>query len=196
MKLNGPIAVIIAALIGLAGIVIGSFLNPYMENLLDKPTPVPAPASLSIEQIPQQVFAFAGNGSPDGGWSAFWLYYEDEGIPVYKLEYYLPEEGNGYAGLAFEFMEGENLSMYSAVECILLFSQPGEMADLYFKDIAGHFNTIRASNNDSNELALRYEFTNYPEVNFNALYEFGLVVSTDFIRGSHQVRVKDIRFVK
>jgi hypothetical protein len=196
MQLTGPRATILAAVIAVIGIAIGAFLNPLANKLVNKPAPISDPTTLAIEQIPQQIFAYAGNNNPDGGWSAFWLYYEDEGNPVYKLEYALPEDKNGYAGLAFEFNDGANLSAYQAVECTLIFNQPSDVVDLYFKDIAGNFNTVRVANNNTNEMTVRYEFTNYPEVNFNAVNEFGLVVSTDFSTGSHHVRIKDVRFVK
>ncbi len=196
MELTGPRATIFAALIAVGGIAIGAFLEPLADKLVNNPAPAPDTKSLAIEKIPQQVFAYAGNNNPDGGWSAFWLYYENEGAPVYKLEYFLPDDMNGYAGLAFEFNEGANLSAYQAVECTLIFRDPGDVADLYFKDIAGHFNTVRVANNNANEIVVRYEFGNYPDVNFNAVNEFGVVVSTDFITGGHHVRIRDIRFVK
>lgn len=196
MELTGPRATIFAALIAVGGIAIGAFLEPLADKWINEPASDSNPNALAVEQIPQQVFAFAGINNPDGGWSAFWLFYEDEGVPVYKLEYWLPDDMNGYAGLAFEFNEGANLSAYEAVECMLIFRDPGDVVDLYFKDIAGHFNTVRVANNNTGEIAVRYEFGNYPDVNFNAVNEFGVVVSTDFITGAHHVRIRDIRFVK
>lgn len=196
MQLTGPRATIYAAMIAVLGIAIGAFLNPLAEKLINHPTPAPKQTSISLEQIPQQVFAYAGNNNPDGGWSSFWLYYEDGGSPTYKLEYSLPEDENGYAGLAFEFLEAANLSAYKAVECTFLFNQPDDVVDLYFKDIAGNFNAVRVANNNTNEISARFEFANFPAVNFNALDEFGLVVNTDFTTGGHHVRIKEVRFVK
>lgn len=196
MQLTGPRATIFAAVIALIGIGVGAFLNPLAEKLINTPVPTPDSTSLALEQIPQQIFPYAGNNNPDGGWSAFWLYYEDGGKPVYKLEYALPDDKDGYAGLAFEFSEGQNLSEYKAVECTVLFNQQNDVIDLYFNDIAGNFNTVRLANNTTNEMTVRFEFTNFPAVNFNALSEFGIVVSTDFTSGSHHVRIKDVRFVK
>jgi len=196
MHLTGPRATILAAIIAVLGIAVGAFLNPLAEKLVNTPAPTQDPASLAIEQIPQQIFAYAGNNNPDGGWSSFWLYYENEGVPVYKFEYSLPDDDNGYAGLAFKFLEGANLSAYRAVECTIIFSQQSDVVDLYFKDIAGGFNTVRVANNGANEISLRYEFANFPSVNFNAVNEFGLVVNTDFTTGSHHALVRDVQFVK
>jgi hypothetical protein len=196
MKLTGPLATILAALIAVIGIAIGAFLNPLAVKLVNKPMPTPNPASLMLEQIPQQVFAYAGNNNPEGGWSSFGLTYTSGGKPVYHLDYSLPDDQSGYAGLAFIFADAVNLAPTGAVECTLIFSKQNDVVDLYFKDIAGGFNTIRVANNGANEMDLRYEFTNFPEINFNAVSEFGIVTSTDFTTGSHQVRIKDIRFVK
>lgn len=196
MQLTGPRATIYAAMIAVLGIAVGAFLNPLAEKLINRPTPPPNQTSIALEQFSQQVFAYAGNNNPDGGWSSFWLYYEDEGIPIYKLEYFLPDDRNGYAGLAFEFLKAVDLSAYRAVECTILFNQPEDVIDLYFKDIAGNLNTVRVANNNTNEISVRFEFANFPAVNFNALDEFGMVVSTDFTTGSHHVRIKNVQFVK
>lgn len=152
------------------------------------------PQVLSIEQIPQQVFGYADTNS--GSWGAFWLVLDGKNATAYRFDYWLPSDNSGYAGLAFQFLEGENLSTYRAVECVIIFSQTPDEVDLYFKDIANNFDTIRVASNNANEMILRYEFTNYPTINFNAVKEFGIVVNTDFSTGGHQIRIKNIRFVK
>ena len=196
MKLTTPKATVIAALIALTGIVIGSFLNPLAEKLINRPASPPEAASLPLEQLPQQVFAYAGNNNPQGGGSIFRLLYDEKSLPIYQLEYSLPGDTQGYAGLAFQLQDGPNLSAYRAVECTLLFTRLNDVVDLYFKDIAGNFNTVRVANNGANEMAVRYEFGNFPKINFNAVQEFGLVISTDFSTGEHQAAIRDVRFVK
>ena len=89
-----------------------------------------------------------------------------------------------------------NLSDYNAVECVIQFNQTPDEIDLYFKDIAGNFDTIRIKSNNTNDMVLSYEFANYPNINFNAVKEFGLVVNTDFSADGHQVRIRDVHFVK
>jgi hypothetical protein len=152
--------------------------------------------TLAIEQINQRVFAYYGEAENAGGFGKLDLIYTGiEAGPTYELSYNLAGDQTGYAGLAFQFDSGSNLSRYNAVECTVVFSQPNDVVDLYFKDIAGNFNTIRVSNNGANEMVLRYEFTNFPKINFNAVKEFGIVTSTDFTSGSHKVRIKDVRFI-
>jgi hypothetical protein len=48
--------------------------------------------------------------------------------------------------------------------------------------------------NDKNEMVLRYAFTNFGNVNFNAIKEIGLFSETKFATGSHQIRIKNVRF--
>lgn len=191
------IGTIIVAIISLIGnLVLGYWqfiLKPGEANQL---TPTPNTTSLAIEQIPQDIFAYAGNNNPDGGAGTFVLIEDDENIPNYKLDYSLLSDKYGYAGLAFNFHGSMNLSTYNAIECIIIFSQPLDEINLYIKDISNNFNTIRVVNNGVNEMVLRYEFKNFPSINFNAVKEIGLVASTDFSTGTHQVVVKTIRFAK
>jgi hypothetical protein len=180
MKFTGPQATIIAAIIAVLGIAIGAFLNPLAEKVINRPTPTLSPTSLAIEKIPQDIFAYAGNNNPDGGYGVFVLIDDQENILNYKLDYSLPNDKYGYAGLAFNFHGSANLSAYNAIECVLLFSQPVDEIDLYIKDLGNNFNTIRVVSNGSGEMVLRYEFKNFPGINFNAVKEVGVVASTDF----------------
>lgn len=194
-KINAR-ATIIVAIIGLLGIIATAILNPLGQKLADNPASTPNSTSLSIEKIPQDIFAYAGNNNPDGGGGTFVLINDQETIPNYKLDFSLPGEKHGYAGLAFNFHGSMNLSEYSSIECIIIFSQPRDEIDLYFKDIGSKFDTIRVVGNGTNEMSLRYEFKNFPDINFNAVKEFGIVASTDFSTGTHQVVLKNIRFTK
>lgn len=152
------------------------------------------PQALPIAELPQQIFGYADTTS--GSWGAFWLVLDENKSTSYRLDYWLPADKSGFAGLAFQFMKGENLSAYNAVECVIVFSQSPDEIDLYFKDIADNFDTIRVMSGSANEMTVRYEFSNYPNINFNAIKEFGIIINTDFATGGHQIRIKSIRFVK
>jgi hypothetical protein len=168
---------------------------PVSANVAGTSTITQEGTTLEIEKIPLDVFAYGGNDNPDGGFGTFVLINNSEIIPNYKLDYFLPGDKRGYAGLAFNFHEGANLSTYHAIEVVVLFSSPLDEIDLYVKDLGGSFNTIRVVGNGGGEMTLRYEFKNFPNINFNAVKEIGLVASTEFITGAHQVVVKQIRFV-
>jgi len=192
--LTGPIATILAALIAVIGIVIGAFLNPLANKIINRSTPTPSSESLKIEQIPQQIFSYSETG-PEG-WDVFWLIREDQGRTIYKFEYNLPSGESGFAGLAFNFTSGIDLSAYDAIELVIMFDQSLEEVDFYFKDIAKDLNTIRIANKGSNEMALHYKFVDFPNINFHAIQEIGVIVNADFMTGEHRVYLKDITFVK
>lgn len=196
MELTGPRATIYASIIAVIGIVIGAFAKPIAEKMIDTTPRTAKQTALAVEQIPLDVFAYAGNNNPDGGNAVFVLINDQEKVPTYKLDYSLPTDRHGYAGLAFTFHEGINLTDYKAIECVLTFSQLNDSIDLYFKDISNNFNTIRVVDNGTSEMTLRYEFNNFPKINFNAVKEVGLVASTDFMTETHQVVIKKIRFVQ
>ena len=190
--------VILGALIGALATVITALLAfpPFQDWVRTWGKPLESQQEIAIEQIPLDIFAYAGNNNPDGGTATFVLIVDDANTQNYKLDYSLLGDKYGFAGLAFNFHESMNLSTYKVIECILIFSQPLDEINLYIKDIGKNFNTIRIVSNGSGEMALRYEFRNFPDINFNAVKEVGIVASTDFSTGTHQVVIKNIKFAK
>lgn len=152
--------------------------------------------TLAIEDIPQNVFVFAGNNSPDGGSGLFSLVYDDKQAANYQMSYSLPEDKYGYAGMVFQFPKGYNLSAYKAIEFTIVFKDPGDQIDLFFKDIGNNNNSIRIASNTRDEMDLSYKFINFPNINFNAVKEIGVFASTEFMKGIREVRIKNVRFVK
>jgi len=192
---SSNIVPILVAIIGALATIIVTLLTIFKEPILDRFNS-PDLKALAIEEIPQNIFVFAGNNSPDGGWGAFSLVYDDKHILNYRMEYSLPEDKYGYAGMVFQFPEGHNLSAYKAVEFTIALKVPTDAIDLFIKDISNNNNKIHIAGNGQNEMVLSYEFTNFPEINFNAVKEVGVIASTDFSKGDHQVRIKSVRFVK
>jgi len=196
-RIQGRSAILVAVISSLATCIIALltifFAFPPFQEWVRGWGSASKPQALSIEQIPQQIFSYADTSS--GGWGAFWLIYDGD-VTTYRFDYWLPADKSGYAGLAFQFLKSGNLSSYNAVECVMIFSQPPDVIDLYFKDIADNFNTIRVTGNSTTEMALRYEFKNFTNIDFNAVKEFGIVVNADFVTGGHQIRIKNVRFVK
>ena len=167
-----------------------------------KITPVNTPIApnkvdtLAIEDIPQKVFVFAGNNSPDGGWGAFSVIYDIEHNLNYRMEYSLPEDKYGYAGMAFQFPKGYNLSEFEAIKFTILFRVPTDEMDLFIKDISDNNNSIHITGNGDEQMDLRFEFTNFSNINFNAVKEIGVLANTEFSTGSHEVWIKNVHFVK
>lgn len=153
-------------------------------------------STLAVEYIPQKVFAYAGNNNPDGGWSALSVVYDDAHKLNYRFEYSLPEDKYGYAGMVFNFPKGYNLSEYKALTFTIIFKNPTDEIDLFIKDISQNSNTVRIKGNGDERMELRYDFTNFSNVNFNAVLEIGLFAKTDFTRGGHEVWITDVRLTK
>lgn len=194
-KITATSAVIVAAISLIGNLVLGYWQLTRKDGDVT-PTPAPETNDLPLEKIPQQVFSYAGNDHPEGGWGALWLFYDAETRPVYKLDYSLPSDKYGYAGLAFQFTEGRNLAEYRAIECAITFGDPKDAINLYVKDISGISKTVRISGVGSKQMNVIQEFANFPGVNFNAVREIGFIAASDFITGVREFRVTGIRFVK
>ena len=112
------------------------------------------------------------------------------------MKYTIPENQTGYAGVAFQFKNGLNVSSYKTIVFKIRFDDVGNSVDFYLKDIGGKKSSIRIVSNDTNELTLRYELSNFPEVNSNALLEIGLNIQDVFSTGQDTVTIRQISFEK
>jgi hypothetical protein len=186
---------VLVAIIGALATIIVTLLTIFKEPILAWFT-APDIKSLAIEEIPQKVFVFAGNDNPDGGWGMFDLIYDNMHTPVYQMSYSLPDDKYGYAGLVFQFPDGYDLSDYTAVEFTIQFGEATDKIDLFIKDIGNNNNKISIAGNGENEMNLIYQFSNFPGINFSAVKEIGVFASTDLAAGYHQVKVKNVHFVK
>ena len=155
----------------------------------------PGADSLSIEQIEQRVFAYDGSAEDLGGWANYDTFFDGvDGKPHYELNYDIPGDETGYAGLAFQFERGVNVSMYKAIALTLEFEGVNNPIDLYVKDISGNGKSVRIVSNSTDGMPLRYEFSNFGDVDFNALKEIGINVDNSFTSGSHSVTIYSIYF--
>jgi hypothetical protein len=190
-----PIAV---AIIGLVGTCITAFFAiPGFQNWVGSLFTPSSPKSLAIEQISQRVFPYYGEAENVGGFAKIELLFDgvDE-KPSYELKYTIPANQAGYAGIAFQFENGLNVSSYKTIVFKIQFDDVGNSVDFYLKDIGGKKSSIRIVSKDTNELTLRYELSNFPEVNSNALLEIGLNVQDVFSSGQHTVTIRQINFEK
>ena len=188
-----PIAI---AIIGLVGTCITAFFAiPGFQNWVGSLFTPTNPKSLAIEQISQRVFPYYGEAENVGGFAKIELLFDgvDE-KPSYEFKYTLPANQPGYAGIAFQFENGLNVSSYKTIVFKIQFDDVGNSVDFYLKDIGGKKSSIRIVSKDTNELTLRYELSNFPEVNSNALLEIGLNVQDVFSSGQHTVTIRQIRF--
>ena len=188
-----PIAI---AIIGLVGTCITAFFAiPGFQNWVGSLFTPTNPRSLAIEKISQRIFPYYGEAENVGGFAKIELLFDgvDE-KPSYILKYTIPANQPGYVGVAFQFENGLNVSSYKTIVFKIQFDDVGNSVDFYLKDIGGKKSSIRIVSKDTNELTLRYELSNFPEVNPNALLEIGLNVQDVFSSGQHTVTIRQIRF--
>jgi hypothetical protein len=190
-------ATILVAIISL----IGNMFTVYWQ-FIRKPdeasqhTPTPESTSLAIEQIPQKVFAYYGNAENLGGVATVNLAYDGKfPYPDYMLDYNVPEGPTGYAGMAFQFDEGQNVLGYKAIEFTIQFNDVNIPIDFYVKDISNKRGNIRVLSTSTDKIKLRYDLGNFKDVNFNALKEVGLNSDITFSTGRHVVTIYGISFV-
>jgi len=187
---------VIIAIIGLIGGILIAILTPLVTKWVNQPTPTGAPTSYSIENFPQQDFAYSGAEINKGGMAVLYLIYNGSGqYPNYLLDYNIPEGQPGYAGLAFQFTSGQNVAGYDAIEFTVQFSDFNIPIDFYVKDISGQDSSIRITSSSTDKMNIRYALTNFSGVNFNALREIGFNSDNTFSTGRHTINVSNIRFV-
>ena len=189
-------ATIIVAIIGLVGIVATAILNPLGQKWVEQPEPTPNSLSLSIEKLPVVVFVYDGRDEDLGGWSSLSISYQNS-LPNYHFSYSIPIDQTGYAGIAFRFIGGHNLSNYKRIEFTLQFDdmETEHMIDFYLTDISGQKSHVRMTEIGSDEKKESELLSNFAGINLNAIKEITFNTDNTFVAGDHQVTVSDIRFL-
>ncbi|MGE5252091.1 MAG: hypothetical protein ACM3QS_17940 [Bacteroidota bacterium] len=195
--LIGRNAGILIAVIGLLGGLLIAFVNPLASKWVNRPAPTADPAALAVEEIPQLVFAYGGTAEGQAGSAVMNLRYAGTPPrPHYFLRFDIPAGQIGYAGMAFQFDGGQNLSGFRAVEFTINFDQPDTLIEFYLKDIAGGFSTVRIVGAAAGEMELHYELANFKHSDLNALKEAGFLADDYFSSGPHSITVHELRFVR
>lgn len=199
MRLSGPLATVIAAIIAVAGMVIGAFLNPWAEKLVNRPASgPPASGPLAIEQLPREVAAFdSSDDDPSNGAAAeFRLVYDLALIPRYDFIYDLPEGRQASAGLQIQFVNGLDVSAYRSLDFTIQFGQMGQGLDLTLFDIDGTKQAIHINSDGIEPAARSYGLDAFAPVNLRALRAISFFTQTDYNTGHHGVSIQKIQFVK
>jgi hypothetical protein len=184
---------IIIAIIGLIGGLLIAILPPFVAKLASTPA---MPKGLSMEKIEQQVFAYYGEAENVGGFAKFDLAYD--GVrerPSYVLNYNIPGDQAGYAGLAFQFKKSLNAESYQAIEFEIQFDAANVPIDFYLKDANKNGTRMRILSTGTDPIKMRYELSNFREIEFNALKEIGFNSDNTFSTGRHIVTIRAIQFV-
>jgi hypothetical protein len=165
---------------------------------------------LSIWSIPSFVVAYGGDTNPadtSGGTGHLTVIHNENIGTGYLVDYYLPDAGEGYAGLAFKFVEPQDLSSYEFVEITVSFGDEQARCDFFMKDISDQTDLVLLSNTipsntdiilnviDTGQI-VRIPFTsNFAAVNRKFIKEIGCNANTDFLRGKHTFTISGIKFL-
>lgn len=194
ITLTGTITVAIISLIG--NLILGYWQFIRKPSETNQPTPTPASNALAIEQLPMTLFVYDGRGENLGGWSDLKLSFLNS-MPNYKFDYSIPSDQTGYAGMAFRFSEGQNVSKYQRIEFTIQFDgkESQHVMDFYLTDISGQKSPVRITEIGSNEKKESELLSNFVNTNLNAIKEMVFNVDNTFVTGDHQVTVSNIHFV-
>ena len=195
-KITDSQAVIIAAIIGVVGIIIGAIANPLAKRLIDAPPVSDDQKTVAIEQLPITVFVYDGRDEGLGGWSDLSISYRSS-VPHYLFRYSIPANQTGYAGVAFRFVDGQNLSKYQRIEFTLQFDgkETDHVIDIYLVDISGQKRSVRLTEAGSDMKKKSELLSNFSGVNLNAIKEITFNVDDTFVTGDHLLTISDIQFV-
>lgn len=198
MKLTSPQATIFAALIAVVGIIIGSFLTPLAEWLINKPTT--NSRALTIEQIPFTVFPYGGDSNPSCcvGQGSMGFKNNSNLQPIYSLDYNLPENETrlGYSGLAFTFEQSQNLSEYYAIEFNIFFGDGINQSDINLKDITFKDIAFHVTGNANQWNTIVVPLTNFIGVDLKAVQVIEFEVLSNYTTGNHRFEISNIQFIK
>jgi len=154
-------------------------------------------SSMAIEQFPVTIFVYDGRDKNLGGWSGLQISYL-ESIPRYQFSYtVLDTEQDGYAGMALQFTDGQNLSNYGQVEFTVRFddAEAEHIINFSVSDISAQKTFIRVTVRGSGEQTESFLLTDFSNLNKNAVKEVTFSVDHSIVTGNHHVTISNIRFL-
>ena len=184
-------------------------LTPIVTGHTAKATPA-ADKGLLIESLPVKVYNYEGIDNPKVGKGSSHLSITfDGGSRVgYLFNYSLPEQGEGWTGLAFTFSSAQDLAEYKFVEATIDFGDEQTNTRLFINDEAGQKDSVLLGigtplgtgmvvSANGKELTFRIPLdANYKYVNRKIIEEIDFDCDASTTRGNHTFTVKGIRFLK
>jgi hypothetical protein len=162
----------------------------------------------SIDEVPFRVFAYGGVNEPQGqGSGTLTLVRNGITSTEYSLDYFLPDEGDGYAGLAFRFLDPQDWTPYEFVEVTVSFEDPEASCDFGIRDIADKIGYVRlGSSNPTRDIDLVISgkqqtakiplATSFETVNRKVVHELIFNADSYFVRGHHIFKIMSIKLLK
>jgi len=198
---------IIAALIGFA---LGYAVVPMFFSSRSSSLQSADGKSLPIESVPLFVSAYGGEGDQNirKGTGRLSIMYDETSTPGYVLDYTLPGEGYGYAGLAFKFINSLNLDRYEFIEITLQFKDEQTRCEFAIADISKKANYVPVGigvlptagvtmNSENNRQIYKIPLKElYKDVDLKAIQEMGVFCDTDFSQGYHSFTLSNVKFIQ
>ncbi len=184
------------ALVPIIVVLISVFGTYYLTSLSNRPAQ--PSGEVRIETFPTDIFSFAGNNNPEGGWAGLTLTYEKPTAAIYNLAYSLPTEANanGYAGLTFKFKTGQDLSGFKAVAFTVSFKTPEDKIYFVIKDIAYKEVKYQVVGNGQPQMSISLDLSTFQGVNLKAVQELLFFADTALVTGDHQISISNLRLLR
>ncbi len=166
---------------------------------------------LSIESLPSYVIAYGGEDNLDDtseGTAILTIIYGEDMGTGYIVDYYLPDASDGYAGLAYKFLEPQDFSDYKFVEIKIDFGDERAGCDFYMKDISNKSDSVRLSNTIQSNTEMNVDIfgttqlvtiplsSSFDNINLSVIHDIGCNTYTSISTGNHTFIISGIKFLK
>jgi hypothetical protein len=165
---------------------------------------------LPIESVPLFASAYGGEGDENvkKGSSRLSIAYDGTSTPRYVLEYTLPSDGYGYAGLACGFSRSLDLEKYEFIQVTLQFNDKQTRCKFAIRDISLKANYVPVgigvlpttgvtTTSENNGLTYKIPLKeNYKNIDLKAIDQVGVLCDTDLSQGSHSFTLSKIKFIQ
>jgi hypothetical protein len=175
------------------------------------PTTTPADL-LEVDEIPGEVISFDSREKGLMGSGQLIVLRNNDGTKDYKLDYNIPSQGDGYAGIYFSFVPTIDLTQYTNVEVLIGFPGDSAKCDIYVQDqnqVQSYIRLTREGTKDTGRnvvfkaegdkylfsIPITDNFTDVP-VKKESLAGIGFSANATFIRGAHSCVIYQTALVK
>ncbi|MCB0029487.1 MAG: hypothetical protein KDE28_16345 [Anaerolineales bacterium] len=164
-------------------------------------------SAILVSELPGRVFAFSGAD----GWGELGIIRNVGQDIDYILDYEMPIEGEGYAGMFFQFSPTVDLSQTHALQVTMEFGDKDAVCELYLQDQSEARSNVVLGNdlfmNASADANMQVDgklriFTiplagNFQDISsYQSIEGIGISVNAANIAGRHQCIVRDMRLLK
>ncbi len=182
-------------------------LGLYASSLKATPS---VDKGILIESMPVKVDNYEGINYPKVGKGSSHLsvMFDSEGHISYLIDYSLPNDGDGWTGLAFTFSNAQDLAESKFIEVTIDFGDEQTNTRLFIKDEGGQKDSVLlgmgiplgtgiSSSTSGKEVTFRIPLdANFTYVNRKIVKEIDFDCDASTTRGNRTFTVKRIRFLK